>query len=46
MSHSEVHDLQANDYFVNVYGKTHLRATAYLFGLLVGYLVHWMQIKK
>ncbi|XP_001237269.4 nose resistant to fluoxetine protein 6 [Anopheles gambiae] len=42
----EVHDLQANDYFVNVYGKTHLRATAYLFGLLVGYLVHWMQIKN
>uniref|UniRef100_A0A182Y7U1 Nose resistant-to-fluoxetine protein N-terminal domain-containing protein n=1 Tax=Anopheles stephensi TaxID=30069 RepID=A0A182Y7U1_ANOST len=42
----EVSDLQANDYFVNVYGKTHLRATAYLFGLLVGYLVHWMQIKN
>uniref|UniRef100_A0A182NDQ2 Nose resistant-to-fluoxetine protein N-terminal domain-containing protein n=1 Tax=Anopheles dirus TaxID=7168 RepID=A0A182NDQ2_9DIPT len=39
----EVSDLQANDYFVNVYGKTHLRATAYLLGLLVGYLVHWMQ---
>uniref|UniRef100_A0A182K8B2 Nose resistant-to-fluoxetine protein N-terminal domain-containing protein n=1 Tax=Anopheles christyi TaxID=43041 RepID=A0A182K8B2_9DIPT len=42
----EVSDLQANDYFVNVYGKTHLRATAYLFGLLVGYLVHWMQLKN
>ncbi|XP_053678533.1 nose resistant to fluoxetine protein 6-like [Anopheles nili] len=42
----EVSDLQANDYFVNVYGKTHLRATAYLFGLLVGYLVHWMQIEN
>uniref|UniRef100_A0A182M972 Acyltransferase 3 domain-containing protein n=1 Tax=Anopheles culicifacies TaxID=139723 RepID=A0A182M972_9DIPT len=43
---TEVSDLQANDYFVNVYGKTHLRATAYLFGLLVGYLVHWMQLKN
>ncbi|XP_052900794.1 nose resistant to fluoxetine protein 6-like [Anopheles moucheti] len=42
----EVSDLQSNDYFVNVYGKTHLRATAYLFGLLVGYLVHWMQMKN
>uniref|UniRef100_A0A182QX25 Nose resistant-to-fluoxetine protein N-terminal domain-containing protein n=1 Tax=Anopheles farauti TaxID=69004 RepID=A0A182QX25_9DIPT len=42
----EVTDLQANDYFVHVYGKTHLRATAYLFGLLVGYLVHWMQIEN
>ncbi|XP_049276977.1 nose resistant to fluoxetine protein 6-like [Anopheles funestus] len=43
---AEVSDLQSNEYFVNVYGKTHLRATAYLFGLLVGYLVHWMQIKN
>uniref|UniRef100_A0A182PNQ7 Nose resistant-to-fluoxetine protein N-terminal domain-containing protein n=1 Tax=Anopheles epiroticus TaxID=199890 RepID=A0A182PNQ7_9DIPT len=42
----EVSDLQANDYFVHVYGKTHLRATTYLLGLLVGYAVHWMQIKN
>uniref|UniRef100_A0AAG5CQ94 Nose resistant-to-fluoxetine protein N-terminal domain-containing protein n=1 Tax=Anopheles atroparvus TaxID=41427 RepID=A0AAG5CQ94_ANOAO len=41
----EISDLQSNDFFVNVYGKTHLRATAYLFGLLAGYLVHWMQLK-
>ncbi|XP_058118232.1 nose resistant to fluoxetine protein 6-like [Anopheles ziemanni] len=42
----EISDLQSNDYFVNVYGKTHLRATAYLFGLLAGYLVHWMQMES
>ncbi|ETN61640.1 hypothetical protein AND_006691 [Anopheles darlingi] len=42
----EVQDLQRNHYFANVYGSTHMRATAYLFGLLVGYLVHWMQLNN
>ncbi|XP_052872546.1 nose resistant to fluoxetine protein 6-like [Anopheles cruzii] len=42
----EVADLQFNHYFVNVYGTTHMRATAYLFGLLTGYLVHWMHLQN
>lgn len=39
-------DLQSNSYFANVYVKTHMRATAYIFGLVAGYLVHIMQQKK
>ncbi|EAT43757.1 AAEL004811-PA, partial [Aedes aegypti] len=42
----EVADLQSNSYFANVYVKTHMRATAYIFGLAVGYLVHIMQQKN
>ncbi|XP_062539729.1 nose resistant to fluoxetine protein 6-like isoform X2 [Armigeres subalbatus] len=42
----EVTDLQSNSYFANVYVKTHMRATAYIFGLVVGYLVHIMQEKN
>ncbi|XP_050091632.1 nose resistant to fluoxetine protein 6-like [Anopheles aquasalis] len=42
----EIQDLQWNHYFAHVYGSTHMRATAYLFGLLVGYLVHWMQLNN
>ncbi|XP_055637440.1 nose resistant to fluoxetine protein 6-like isoform X2 [Toxorhynchites rutilus septentrionalis] len=42
----EVVDLQANQFFANVYVKTHMRATAYVVGLLVGYLVHLMQQKS
>lgn len=43
---SEVSDLSTNSYFVNVYIKTHMRATAYVFGLLTGYIVHVMQEKR
>lgn len=42
----EVVDVQSNPYFINVYGKTHMRATGYIFGIFVGYLVHWMQQKN
>lgn len=43
---SEVYDLSANEYFFTTYGKTHMRATAYVFGILVGYIVHILQDKK
>lgn len=43
---SEISDLSANNYFANVYIKTHMRATAYVFGLLTGFLIHLMQEKK
>lgn len=42
----EVTDLTSNWYFANVYVKTHMRATGYIFGLAVGYLVHIMQQKN
>lgn len=42
---SEITDLSANEYFVNVYVKTHMRATAYVFGILTGFLVHIIQEK-
>uniref|UniRef100_A0A8D8BDN6 Nose resistant to fluoxetine protein 6 n=1 Tax=Culex pipiens TaxID=7175 RepID=A0A8D8BDN6_CULPI len=42
----EVVDVQSNYYFQNVYVKTHMRATGYIFGIFVGYLVHWMQQKN
>ncbi|XP_058833255.1 nose resistant to fluoxetine protein 6-like isoform X2 [Topomyia yanbarensis] len=42
----ELDDIQANYYFANVYVKTHMRATAYVFGILAGYLVHLMQEKS
>lgn len=43
---SEISDLGTNDYFTNMYIKTHMRATAYVFGLLTGYLIHVMQEKR
>ncbi|XP_059617661.1 nose resistant to fluoxetine protein 6-like [Phlebotomus argentipes] len=39
----EITDLSENYYFINFYIKTHMRATAYIFGLLTGFLVHYMQ---
>uniref|UniRef100_A0A1B0D242 Acyltransferase 3 domain-containing protein n=1 Tax=Phlebotomus papatasi TaxID=29031 RepID=A0A1B0D242_PHLPP len=42
----EISDLSENFYFINFYIKTHMRATAYIFGLLTGFLVHYMQEKK
>lgn len=42
----EVQDLATNEFFVTSYVKTHMRATAYLFGILTGYLVHVMQEKE
>ncbi|CAO1386214.1 unnamed protein product [Diamesa serratosioi] len=42
----EVSDLSANDYFINSYGKTHMRATSYVFGLLVGFLAHYIHDQK
>lgn len=43
---NEVTDLNSNWYFANVYVKTHMRATGYIFGLAVGYLAHIMQQKN
>ncbi|XP_030378610.1 nose resistant to fluoxetine protein 6-like isoform X2 [Scaptodrosophila lebanonensis] len=42
----EVHDLARNDFYIKSYIKTHMRASAYIIGLLVGYLVHVMQEKR
>ncbi|GLV41238.1 uncharacterized protein CBL_04762 [Carabus blaptoides fortunei] len=39
----ELQDLSTNWYFVNVYIKTHMRASSYCFGLIFGYLVHKIQ---
>lgn len=43
---SEVSDISTNKYFVETYIKTHMRATAYVFGLLTGFLLHYVQEKK
>lgn len=43
---SEITDLSANEYFINSYGKTHMRATSYVFGLLVGFLAYLIHEKK
>ncbi|XP_055682064.1 nose resistant to fluoxetine protein 6-like isoform X1 [Lutzomyia longipalpis] len=42
----EIADLSENFYFINYYIKTHMRATAYIFGLLTGFIVHYMQEKN
>jgi peptidoglycan/LPS O-acetylase OafA/YrhL len=42
----EVFDVSLNEYFIHTYGKTHMRATAYFFGILAGYLVYEIQEKK
>ncbi|XP_053699470.1 nose resistant to fluoxetine protein 6-like [Sabethes cyaneus] len=42
----ELVDVQTNAYYVNAYVKTHMRATAYIFGIIAGYLVHLMQEKN
>ncbi|GAB0098061.1 nose resistant to fluoxetine protein 6 [Sergentomyia squamirostris] len=42
----EITDLSQNYYFINYYIKTHMRATAYIFGLLTGFLVHYIQEKN
>lgn len=39
-------DISSNFYYVNVYIKTHLRATSYIFGIIFGYVVHRIQIRK
>ncbi|KAM7346795.1 nose resistant to fluoxetine protein 6-like isoform 2-T2 [Cochliomyia hominivorax] len=41
----EVEDLASNAYYSSTYIKTHMRASAYVIGLLTGYLVHQMQAK-
>lgn len=43
---SEISDLSANSYFIHTYGKTHMRATGYIAGLVVGYLVHIIKKKE
>lgn len=40
---SEVADISLNYYFINVYIKTHMRASSYFIGLALGYLVHRLQ---
>ncbi|XP_055540332.1 nose resistant to fluoxetine protein 6-like [Wyeomyia smithii] len=42
----ELIDIQANSYYAGAYVKTHMRATAYVFGIIAGYLVHLMQEKN
>ncbi|KAG4079943.1 hypothetical protein HA402_006255 [Bradysia odoriphaga] len=42
----EVADISMNHFFVNVYIKTHMRATAYIFGLVTGAMVHHLQHNK
>lgn len=44
--HSEIADLSANDYFVNTYGKTHMRSTAYILGIMIGFIVYQIHKKK
>ncbi|XP_058803541.1 nose resistant to fluoxetine protein 6-like [Phymastichus coffea] len=39
----EVKDISANEYFKTSYIKTHMRAGAYCFGLLYGYIVYRIQ---
>lgn len=36
-------DITTNPYFVDWYIKTHMRATSYLFGILAGFLVHYIR---
>ncbi|KAI8121125.1 Nose resistant to fluoxetine protein 6 [Lucilia cuprina] len=43
---SEVADLASNVYYSTTYIKTHMRASAYVIGVLTGYLVHLMQAKS
>lgn len=43
---SEVSDLSASDYFVNTYGKTHMRSTAYILGVLAGYFAFYVHKKQ
>ncbi|EDW86401.2 uncharacterized protein Dwil_GK15256 [Drosophila willistoni] len=42
---SELSDLARNSFYINSYIKTHMRASAYIIGLLAGYLVHVIQKK-
>lgn len=39
-------DISVNHFFVNTYIKTHMRATAFLFGIACGYLVHYIKDKQ
>ncbi|XP_037931842.1 nose resistant to fluoxetine protein 6-like, partial [Teleopsis dalmanni] len=39
----EIADISLNKYYNKFYIKTHMRASAYVLGLLTGYLVHRMQ---
>jgi hypothetical protein len=39
----EVKDISTNEYFKSSYIKTHMRASAYCFGLLYGYIVYRIQ---
>lgn len=41
----EVTDISTNTYFTENYMKTHIRATAYVCGLIVGFLLHYIQEK-
>lgn len=43
---SEVSDLSANDYFIFTYGKTHMRATAYILGVLAGFVAYYIHKKQ
>lgn len=43
---SEVADLISNEYYKDSYIKTHMRFSAYMVGLLTGYVVHRMQANR
>lgn len=43
---SDIKDLSLNYYFINVYGKTHMRATAYILGIVIGFIVYQIHKKK
>ncbi|XP_011495252.1 PREDICTED: nose resistant to fluoxetine protein 6-like [Ceratosolen solmsi marchali] len=40
---AEVKDISTNEYFKSSYIKTHMRASAYCFGILYGYIVYRIQ---
>ncbi|XP_060523554.1 nose resistant to fluoxetine protein 6-like isoform X2 [Cylas formicarius] len=39
----EIQDISSNKYFLTAYVKTHMRASSYCFGLLLGYIVYRIQ---
>ncbi|KAL9880686.1 nose resistant to fluoxetine protein 6-like isoform 2-T2 [Glossina fuscipes fuscipes] len=43
---NEAEDINSSYYYKNFYIKTHMRASAYVIGLFVGYLVHEMQARN
>lgn len=38
--------MSANNYFINTYGKTHMRGISYVIGILTGYIAFYVHKKK